>query len=176
MRRLLHALAVLVLPVLSACTIPIETNPDSFNLEPAALTHLSGAKGVALENAYKADAPLNMRMGQHTWVLEQKKMTDTAIAMLRRALDKQGMGAGPQAPKIVTLRVTAPRATMQVYPGFANTFATVTLDAEFGDGARISIIAENRSPAGAQRAFDGAILFALNKLLVDEKFVAYIKR
>jgi hypothetical protein len=162
--------------VLSACTIPVDTSPDTFNVEPTALTHLSGAKGVALENAYKADAPQSIRVGESTWVLQQKQMTDTAIVMLRRALEKQGLSAAPGAGKTVALRLHSPRGSVRVLPFVAQTFAEVALDAEFGDGTRTTVYADNQSPMGAPRAFEGAILFSLNQLLMDEKFVAYLKR
>jgi hypothetical protein len=96
--------------------------------------------------------------------------------MLWRALEKQGLAITSQSGKTVTLKVYQPNALMQVYIGFANTYARVALDAEFGDGTRTTVLGENRSPAGAPRAFDGAVLFALNKLIVDEKFVAYLNK
>jgi hypothetical protein len=175
-RRLLRSLAALLVAVLSACTVPVDTSPDTFNVPPRSLIHLAGMKGVALENAYKADAPEEIRMGQSTWVVDRKKMTDTAIVMLRRALEKQGPSAAPEAGRTMTLRVHAPSAIVVAYPFYAQTTAGLMLDAEFDDGTRTSVFAENRSPMSGQRAFEGAILFALNRLLVDERFVAYMKK
>jgi hypothetical protein len=176
MRPSLLSLAFLLAAALSACTIPVDTSPDTFKVEPVALSHLSGVKGVALENAYKVDAPQGIRVGEHTWVLQQKQLTDTAIVMLQRALEQQGLGAAPEAGKTVALRVHSPRASMRILPFFAQTFASVALDAEFGDGTKTTVYADNQSPMSGQRAFEGAILFSLNKLLLDEKFVAYLKR
>ena len=176
MRQLFHLLAALLVSVLSACTVPVDTSPDTFSVPPQSLMHLAGMKGVALENAYQADAPEEIRIGQVTWVVDRKKMTDTAIVMLRRALDNQGAPVAKEAGRAVTLRVHAPSAVVVTYPFFAQTTAGLMLDAEFGDGTRTSVFAENRSPMSGPRAFEGAILFALNKLLVDEKLVAYMKK
>lgn len=175
MRTIARAvLALCVGAALSACTIPIETDPSTFNVEPAAVAHLKAS--VAQRNGYSAEAPQSIPMSPHTWVIEQKKLTDTAIAMLSRALEKQGLAVSPQSGKTVTLKVYQPSASMQMYIGFANTYARVALEAEFGDGTRTVVIGENRSPMGAPRAFDGAVLFALNKLVLDEKLVAYLNK
>ena len=45
----------------------------------------------------------------------------------------------------------------------------------FGNGTNSYIEADNSSPGEFGRAFDGAVLFALNQLLADEKFIAYMK-
>jgi hypothetical protein len=167
-------LAICAGAALSACTIPIETDPSTFNVEPAAVAHLKSP--VALRNGYADDAPYPIPMSHHTWVIQQRKLTDTAIAMLARALENRGLAVSPQSGKSVTLKVQHPSAAMQIYIGFANTYARVALEAEFGDGTRTVVLGENRSPMGAPRAFDGAVLFALNKLVLDETFVAYINR
>lgn len=174
MNATVRAVLALCAGALSACTIPIETDPTTFSVEPKAVAHLKTR--VALRNGYAADAPHSIPMSPHTWVIEQKKLTDTAIAMLSRALEKQGLALSPQAGKTVTLKVHQPNASMQVYIGFANTYARVALEAEFGDGTRTTVLGENRSPMGAPRAFDGAVLFALNKLVLDENFVAYLNK
>ncbi len=169
---------LLVLPLaalLSACTLPVSTSPDTFDVAPAALAHLPRTKPVTVENGYTADAPYPFKVEMHTWVVDQRQITDTAVVMLDRALAKQGLAAGPGG-KTVRLRVQQPSAYVRMLPFVAQTFATLTLDAEFGDGTRTSVRADNQSPMSGPRAFEGAVLFALNQLLSDERFVAYMNR
>lgn len=169
---------LLVLPLaalLSACTLPLSTSPDTFHVAPAALAHLPRTKAVMVENGYTAEAPYPFKVEMHTWVVDQRQITETAAIMLRRALEKQGLAAGPGG-KTVTLRVQQPSAYVRMLPFVTQTFATLTLDAEFGDGTRTSLRADNQSPMSGPRAFEGAVLFALNKLVNDERFIAYMNR
>lgn len=160
---------------LCACTQQVRTSPGTFNLEPARVSALAGVKAVKLENAYPARSLAAVRIGRNTWMLDQQEMTETAIVMLRRALEDQGIATTPQAEKTITLRIINPNANMQMLPFVALIYATLALEARFGDGTSTTVVADNQSPGGAPRAFEGAVLFALNKLAADQKFLDYMK-
>ena len=166
--------------LLAGCAVEVPTDPGAFDVKPEKLTHLERGKGaLSLVNGYSSEAKANLRMGSGvTWVVDQGRLTDTAIIMLTRALEKQGIESREQSPKSVALRVQAMRARLVRIPfsPVGQITATVALEARFGDGTATRIEAENMSPMGGQRAFDGAVLFALNDLLDDEKFVAYMNR
>jgi hypothetical protein len=161
----------------AACAHDVPTSPDTFSIEPAKVMHLRSPQAVAFKNAHRAEAPRSFGVGMgQTWIVEQRQLTDTAIVMLTRAVEKQGIKAPAQAEKSITLHVRAEDAFLQSIPfsPVAQSNARLILEAEFGDGTRTWLRAENNSPLGVQRAFDGAVLFALNRLLADEKFVAYM--
>ena len=109
-------------------------------------------------------------------MLDQEQFTDTAIAMLGRALEKQGVKVAPSADKVVTLRVRVLGAGLRAYPFVAVSSARVGLEANLAGGGEFYVESENGSPGGASRAFDGAVLFTLNQLLEDPKFAAYLNR
>ena len=118
-----------------------------------------------------------MRTGQ-SWSVDDRQLTDTAIVMLRRALEKQGIAESLEAGKTITLRVNSRHAFVHVNPfsPLSNSNVTITLEADLGDGTEAFSSADNQSPLGPQRAFDGAILFALNELLSEAAFVAYLNK
>jgi hypothetical protein len=163
----------------AGCAVDVPTNANTFSIEPTSAAHLSGAQPVALKNGYKEAAAvreIGAGKGQ-TWRVDQKQLTDTAIAMLTRAVEQHGVKTSAQAEKSVTLLVRATHGFIQTraFSPVAQSNASVVLEVEFGDGTQAFIRADNNSPMGVQRAFDGAVLFALNKLLVHEKFVTYVR-
>ena len=166
-----------LIAALTGCAIDIQTNPDGFNIEPGRATHLRIPQAVALKNGYDAEAKVSFSAGMgQTWSVEQKQLTNTAVAMLKRGLEKQGISTPGEAQKTIALRVRAEHAFLHSNPmsPISNSNATVTLDAVFGDGTTASVGAKNQSPLGPHRAFDGAVLFALQELLSDPRFVAYV--
>lgn len=172
-----RALLLLCAVWLSACgpmVWDVPTDPESFAIEPAAVSHLPRTPRLMFDNGYgkgEGKLTINPPHGRAQYVFEQRDMTDTAIAVLRRAMEKHGISVAPQASKRITLRVHSLGMGFQMMAG---TTAHLVLDARLGDGTTLSIPAVNRSPASPQRAFDGAILFALNKLVLDQRFVAYL--
>jgi hypothetical protein len=166
------AAVVLAAALLAGCTTEIGTNPETFSLAPNALSQVRRPQLVALENAYPAETKVELKLtGGNTWIIDLRRLTQTSIAMLARGMESRGIAAAPGAPKRVTLRVSDPLAS----PGYT-IFARLSLEARFADGTSTSILAENRSPVNAERAFDGAVLFALNKLVYDDKFIAYMNK
>jgi hypothetical protein len=156
--------------LLAGCTLDIPTNPDTFNVEPGRMSHLRQPQSIALDNGHAGPAVMQIKQSPHTLVIDLRQLTDTAITMLGRAMSKQGISVDPQSPKKVTLRIQ--RALVASAPAAP---AQVLLEAQFGDGTKTILTASNTG-FSAQRALDGAVLFALNGLLVDVKFVAYMNR
>ena|ERR1700741_4786781 len=166
------AAVALAAALLAGCTTEIGTNAETFSLAPNALSQLRRPQLVALENAYPAETKVELKVtGGNTWIIDLRGLTQTSIAMLARGMESQGIAVAPAAPKRVTFRVSDPLAAA----GYA-TFARLSLEARFADGTSTSVLAENRSPVSAERAFDGALLFALNKLVYDDKFIAYMNQ
>jgi len=149
------------------CTTTVRTDPANLKIEPGAVSHLP-ARNVTLVNGHASETQLKFSTPPHTLIVEPKQMTDTAIEALRRALPPGGKGA----PKRIVLRVHSPRqAGPYPTPGLL-----ITLDADYGDGTRSQVFGQGYSARGADRSFEAALLQALNKLLGDARFVAYMKR
>jgi hypothetical protein len=164
--RLLAAAGALA----SGCALEIPTSPDTFSVEPERLAHLRQPQSVDLVNGYSAPSTIEIRQSPHTLIIDRMQLTETAIAMLGRALRKHGIAAGPGGDKKITLRIV--RAAVVSAPSAP---AQAILEAQFGDGTMTTVAADNRG-FSAPRALDGAVLFTLNQLLNDPKFVAYMNR
>lgn len=167
--------------ILAGCAISVEipTDPDTFSVETKAVAHLRPAQAVALINGYETEAKEEFKSDPFvTWVFDARRLTDTVITMLRRPMEKHGMTLDARAGKSVTLRLYGMRGNVFTMPPipYAHVNAHLSLEAQFGDGTRAVIEASNGAPISHQRAFDGAALFALYKLLVDPNFVAYMNR
>ena len=176
MNKVYSMVAVLFAAALAGCgQFPIQTDASTFSIEPAAVAHLRAQQAVALKNGYAAPAQANMPQGRgQIWTSDLKQLTETAISMLGRALEKQGIRIAPEAEKTVTLRVHELRAGMYGVMIHPRVRAMLVLDAQYADGATTSVHALNTSPMGAPRAIDGAVLFALNDLVRNEQFVSYV--
>jgi hypothetical protein len=158
--------------LLGACTVAVPTKPDNYDIAPKATAHLRSPQSVSLVNGYDAESNVQFRLrGGGTLVFERRQLTQTAIAMLTRALEKQGISVTPQAPKTITLQVQPQGLVFQYF----RYTGRITLVARLGDAGEVHIPQENLSPMGWTNAFDGAVLFALNDLLEHENFVAYMK-
>lgn len=169
--------ALLTTGLVGCATVDIPTDPDALNIEPAAVSHLRSPQTVALINAYPAEVKSQFKVGSGvTWAVEQKQLTNSAVVMLRRALEKQRIGVAPDAEKKVTLRVHVRSLGYTRVGPFGQMRARVSLDARFADGDATSIDVENSAAMNLSRAIDGAVLAALNELVTDKKFVAYMAR
>lgn len=170
------ALPLMMCPLVS-CTTDPSSDPNRFSLPPGEVAHLRAPQRVTLKNAYTAPAVTKVQAGLIPLEFDQKQFTDTAIAMLTRAMDKHGIAVAPQAEKTITLRVRGPtNLSMRGGLGATARTARLYLDAEFGDGTSTSLEAEETTGGEFTRAMDGAVLVALKDLVADEKFVAYMKR
>jgi hypothetical protein len=167
MRVALACIAVL----LCSCQSTVRTAPEGLEVGSAALSGLP-ARPVTFVNGYKAESELKFSMPPHTLIVEPKHMTDTAVEALRRGFDKHLPPRAKAAAKRITLRVTSPRSA-GAYP---NPGVALSLEAVFGDGTQTLVNGEGFSGRGANRAFEAALQNAINRLLSDARFVAYMKR
>jgi len=152
---------------LAGCT-SVPTDPARFSLEPQAVSQLRAPQAIAVLNTYRA--PAVTKINNAGWTADFQTLTESATVMLRSALAKRGITSA-QPEKTISLRVL--RAGAGMGGGPMMTTAVVQLGAQLGDGTRVVVDAQNVGFSG-ERALDGALLFALNKLVGDEKFVAYV--
>jgi hypothetical protein len=178
LRRVFRATVVLASGLLVACTTNVPTDPQAFNIPSVSMSGLRASdQPVAVLNSYATQTKLPLRVGSSTWIVDLRDLTGTSAAMLTRALQQRGWTVVPQAKKSVTLRVAVQNATSTtIVAGISHARVRVTLWAEGADGTRTVVSGDGDSPASLQRAFDGAVLSALNRLLADEKFLAYMNR
>lgn len=166
--------------VLAGCAVNIPTSPDTFSIAPDKVPPWPKTQAVALANGHAAEAKLQVAMaGGVSWVFDQKQMTETAIGMLRRAMAENGVRSDSDAGKRITLRVRVVRAGLRRISVVTTTTGRVALEAQFGDGTGTYVEGDNADNSMLNqfgKAFDGAILDALNHLLADEKFSAYMQR
>jgi hypothetical protein len=170
MRTTLNIASALLLTAVAACAITIPTDPNTFSVEPAATSHLRGPQTVALANIYKSETLVGIGRGRS----DLRELTNTAIVMLGRALEKQGIRVAPQAEKTITLRVAYVRVLAYGVMIAPRMEASLSLEVTYPDGTSTTIDAYNTAPFSESRAIDGAVLFAVIDLLRHEKFIAYI--
>lgn len=149
----------------------IASKPDTFTVPPEAVAHVRGPQNVALNNAYKAATETKIFIGPREWVADLQQYTDTAMVMLGKEMGRKAVTVVPQASKTITLRVY----DVQARPGWTIQ-CSLALDAQYGDGTRSTIRTQNASPSDAWRAIDGAIMFAVSRLLRDDQFLAYVNK
>ena len=172
-RRFAWMAAAGLFGALAGCAPPvINTKPDTFNVPPDAAKYLHAGGTVALKNAYPSETKVKIfTMGEGGWIADLKQYTDTAIIMLGREMGKKGVVVEPSAPKTVTLKVydvsASPGWTIKSY---------MSLEATYGDGTKSTVRTENSSPSDAWRSVDGTLMFAVTRLLGDEKFIAYVNK
>jgi hypothetical protein len=160
---------------MSGCSVPVSTDPERFKLGSAAVSHLRPTT-VALNNAYESARRVPVPYNGPTrpaprLTSDLRELTETAITALRGALEKRGVAVSAEAEKAVTLGVHVVGIEELAFRGVA---ATVILEARYGDEKRSAVEARNFSPLTYGRAIDGAVVIALNNLLGDAEFVAYM--
>ena len=174
---LLRIASMVLAATLAGCGGTVHTDPNAADLEPSRLTHLRSPQAVALINGVAHETKREILQDSISWEVDTRQLTDTAVAMLRRALEKQSIRYDGQAAKTVTLRVTLRGASAQFVPvPTVAASARLALEVEFGDGTSTWVTGSGGSAFGVQRAFEGAIRAALNALLNDANFVAYLNR
>lgn len=127
--------------------------------------HLRGPQAVAIHNYFVvyANDPQAAK-----WT-EGKKLTDTAALLLGKIMEKQGIAVDAKAGKVMVLRVLESR----IGGGTPMRGAAAALEARYGDGSVSRVSATNVGFSG-YRSADGAMLFALYRLIQDQKFVAFM--
>lgn len=207
--KLAALVPVVTLSLFAGCA-PVPTDLGAFQLRPDELAHLQPGQAVSLANG----SPRNKRNGQpikarvnvygdlshgggkgfgHTernvvlgsFTLDQDQLTETAIIILARALEKQGIQRRDQAEKTITLSLRPVRMEKNGMTGCAACALThgpnrvvLAVEARFGDDSATTFEVLHEWPVmgGGRQAFDEAVPFALSRLLADEKFVAYLNR
>jgi hypothetical protein len=168
----LRSLLAASLLAAAACgPLTVQSDPDTFAVPAGTASQLRGPQTVALGNAYAAETRVTIYPGGPTWNADLKQYTDTAITMLGREMDKQGIKVASPAAKSVKLRVL----NVQASPGWVIR-SSLEMEAEYGDGTKSMLRTENSSPSDAWRAVNGALMYAVARLLVDEAFLAYVNR
>jgi hypothetical protein len=178
LRHLCFAAVGILVAMLAACTTEVPTDPQAFGLEPYSTRQLRASPHpVAVNNGYQTENKQEFKVSRQTLIVDVRQLTETGVDMLKRGLRQQGLAVAPRAEKTVTLRVVVRWVTVNHIPmALSLTRVRLMLEAQGADGTRAVVEAENQSPVSEQRAFDGAVLFALNHLLADEKFLAYMNR
>jgi hypothetical protein len=172
-----RAVVPLLIVALAGCGGEIATNPDALSIEPSRLKELRAPQAVTLNNGLMSPVKHQIRTESINWEVDARQLTDTAVTMLRRALEKQGITAAPQAGKSITFRIQV-RGGMGMFVPIPTVAASarLTLDADFGDGTKTAVYGEGGSGFGMQDAFERAIQNALHRLLIDPAFLAYMNR
>lgn len=175
MRSCLSLFVAVLTLALAGCAVTIATDPNRFNVEPQQLPNLHRPQAVTLKNAVKEDArPLVLKPAAGvSWTIDQRKLTDTAVAMLGRALEKNGVTVPPQADKEIALGVRVRNVHNRRVPFAMLTSVRVAIYVVFGDGTK-TYVEGDYTKSNFEVAFDGAVQDALNHLVTDEKFVAYL--
>ena len=167
-------LAFAFVAFLSGCgTINLKSDPNTFsvreNTKPLKPTQ------IALVNGYAAETKAIIYEGRGTTLqVDQRQVTDSAIQIMTRHFEKNGIRVVPQAAKTVTLSVQNINQTL-VGGGYGGMRNQLALEAKYG-GTSSLVTGENVSPADAGRVMDGALLFAITKLLNEDRFVNYVNR
>ena len=157
MKRLLVALALA--GALAACgTVTVVTDPGAYSVPGNAASPREGTS-IALLNAYPDQT---MKLISDRIQVDLRQVTDTAIHIMRRHLEKKGVTVDPNASKKVTLKIVNANMYYMAIP-FAERWRTnLDLEAAFGDGTGTSVHAENSAPVAfrgqvvLQRSVEGA--------------------
>lgn len=161
-------LSLAALGVAAGCTVHVHSNPDAFEVPLEAPLKLRGGQTIDLANAYRVPTKSMIYSGGPSWEGDLQQYTNSAIALLGREMQKTGVSVGPSR-KSVVLRVHSVEAA----PGFWLIGSKLVLDAEYSDGTKSSILAEDNA-GSAFRAVDGALVIAVAKLLVDARFQGFV--
>jgi len=131
---------------------------------------------IAIVNGYAAETKGTVfEQAGTSWVVDYRQVTDTAVKIMTRHLEKSGLTVVPQAQKTVTLNVKNVVSALRGM-GYGGIRTTLELEAKYADGTSSLVPAENVSPAEAARVMDGAVLFAVTSMLNNERFVNYVNR
>lgn len=162
---------LILLFALSGCgRLEVESSPDTFPVPDSAASDLRGdGQAVALANFYTGPTVVSVSETGSGVDADLHQYTQSAITLLERALKKRGIYVGTSGRKAVTLKVSNVSFSYGWTIGYR-----LNLSAEFKDGGRTVVPAQNNSPATAYRAIDGALMHAVTNLLLDQEFQKYI--
>jgi hypothetical protein len=170
-----NVLVLTLLAVLAGCgTVMIKADPNQFSVREQ--TKPLKPRQIALVNGYAAETKATIiSQSGSTLQVDLRQVTDSAIQVMSRHLQKNGVTVMPQAAKTVTLSVKNVNETLRGM-GMGGIRIQLDLEAKYSDGTSSLVASENVSPADAGRVLDGAVLFAVTKMLNDDRFVGYVNR
>ena len=164
-----YLIPLAVLGAAAGCApIPVQSNPHAFEVPLDAPLKFRDGPTIELVNAYRVPTKGKIFLGTPNWEVDLQQFTGSAIVLLGQEMRKAGASVG-SARKSIVVRVHS----VQAGPGMWLVSSRVVLDAEYGDGTKSSVAAEDAA-ANASRAIDGALVIAVSKLLVDERFQAFV--
>ena len=169
-------LGIVLVLLLTACTVAVPTNPKSFDVPDGTAAELRPPQPVSLRNAHLVETVVKVNNGTPAWSSDLRQLTDTAIAILTRAMAKQGASVAPQAEKFVTLRVHSVHAVLGGVIIAPRGEARLILEATYPDGSSTSVDALNTAMYSGQNALDGAVMLAVSDLLRHPAFLASMTR
>jgi len=177
MHTFLRGILVFSLASLAACgTFSVQTDPGAFDVDPALLAGIR-AKAVTLENGNPVGTKTTIRKRPLSWEIDLKNLTDTGISMLGRSMERRGIAVGGGDKRIVLL--VRPISVVQGTGIFdaPNIQVRVAVDARFADGTGTYVEGEGGTyGGGAQRAVDNAVQVAIQQLVAEPKFIAYLNQ
>jgi hypothetical protein len=160
----------------------IDLDANMYSVRGATLPLRSGGS-VSLVNGYSGEtkSEIGSHAGTH-FVVDLRQATEAAAAMTIRELQKKGVTVDANAKKKVTLRVANVKTAFHAKPFTMDSrFRTSLLINVECDGGPVAIVfAENAAVAlggdAVKRGVEGATMFAVTKLLNDQKVVDYLNR
>ena len=159
-------LAVLVL-FLNGCTLTVGTNPDAYSFPSEEVFEVTPGTSVSVTNSYTAAE--RVELGSRVYC-DLAQFTHTAITMVQRELSSKDLRMSPTGDKTIILRMAYPNWVR----GTWTMKGRVTLQAELGNGEKLSVDGESQTGGNVMRAFNGAILRAVTGLLKDPTLAAYL--
>lgn len=177
MKNLLVWLLCALAAALAGCSpVPIKTDAASIDVEPALTSQLRAGQAVELKNFYGAESVVVFMKASPGWSTDRKELTQTAVTVLGRALQKQGLKVASESGKVITLRVVDVAGGFMRVAFVQEVRIRLQLEARFGDGTVAIIDADHQetNTGGVQSVLDGALLVALKELVRHERFVAYV--
>jgi len=164
--RFLRSAAVLgVVTLTSGCVMTLVTDPNAFPVATAGLPALPAGTSVQLANSYSKSYLAKM---DHNQQADLHQFTQTAIAVMGRALAEKGVAAG--GGKSIVLEVTSPTTV----PGFGMARCSVTLNAELG-ATKVSVFGQ-AAGMDVNKNFSSAITNAVESLLKDPALREYLSK
>ena len=162
--------------MLSGCAIHNQYEPELHPLDPArfaALNKVELSKKISVINAQASKQDLLLgEAGAHDYYGSLRDITEAAVMHAKDELAKRevDVGADNGADKTLSLKVTSAK----MIKGMWVMRAVIDMSVETGDGLTKAYHAENASPMGVERAYNGAAAIAVIEIFSDPEILEYI--
>jgi hypothetical protein len=169
----LFLMGVLIISILmlGGCgPIKIHSDPETFKPNYQPLPVFESKQQIRLDNAYSSEEVVDVTANGPNWIGDLQQFTDTAVAILKNEFKKSNISISPVSETQLAIRIYNVNFVM----GAWMVRCTLELEILMPDGKAIAVEGMNRSPAGAFRALDGAIIHAVENMLQDNRFVEYL--